>query len=166
MGNLEANGAFGDTFPLVSKGRYVSAFRRLLNIVGCIFIIPFFYLATVQSLFPMTMDMIINVILTEYNRFANERRRTSFQTKPNGSTRKELDDLETQSPTPKVNCMATIVGYREDPDLFFRALESYKSARGPSFILLGIDGDAAEDQEMVDVFNTVRCESPPDGLIG
>jgi hyaluronan synthase len=51
--------------------------------------------------------------------------------------------------------MATIVGYREDPDLFTRALDSYKTAAECRFVLVGVDGDDTPDMEMVDVFQGV-----------
>ena len=37
--------------------------------------------------------------------------------------------------------MAAIVGWREDPALYQRALESYRRARGCVFLLAGIDGE-------------------------
>jgi hyaluronan synthase len=51
--------------------------------------------------------------------------------------------------------MAAIVGYREDPDLFYRALESYKATEGLDFTLVGVDGDQAADMDMVRVFQMV-----------
>ena len=66
-------------------------------------------------------------------------------------------ELELLSPfSPQLDCMAAVVGWREDPALFTRALESYKTARGCMFLMVGIDGDEAQDQDMVDVFNLVR----------
>lgn len=52
-------------------------------------------------------------------------------------------------------CMAAIVGYREDPDLFARALDSYKTAAECRFVLVGVDGDDTPDMEMVRVFQQV-----------
>jgi hyaluronan synthase len=59
------------------------------------------------------------------------------------------------APPPRLDCMAAVVGWREDPGLFTRALESYRMTRGCSFLLVGIDGDEAPDHDMVDVFNKV-----------
>ncbi len=53
------------------------------------------------------------------------------------------------------DCMAAVVGWREDPALFTRALESYQRTRGCVFLLVGIDGDEVEDRDMVDVFDMV-----------
>ncbi|KAK7402900.1 hypothetical protein QQX98_011350 [Neonectria punicea] len=162
MGYFAANGSTVEKpAPTTPRGRHVSVLRQLINVIGCIFIIPVFYLATVQSLYPMTMDMLINIMLTEYNRFSNEGRRLSFYSTSNGSPRQNNGtvrgkaDLEMQKPPSKLNCMVAVVGYREDPELFTRALESYKSARGHSFMIIGIDGDDAEDQDMADVFDKV-----------
>ena len=51
--------------------------------------------------------------------------------------------------------MAAIVGYREDPELFARALDSYKTAAECRFVLVGVDGDDTPDMEMVRVFQEV-----------
>lgn len=169
MSNSETISNAVEAFTSVPRGRHVSVLRKLLNVTGCLFIIPAFYLATVQSLYPMTMDMLINIILTECNRFTNEGRRISFYSAQNGSLRRDdgpgrgKDDLEMQKPASKLGCIAAIVGHREDPELFTRALESYKAARGYAFMIVGIDGDDAEDQDMTDVFNKVglnRGNSP------
>ena len=42
--------------------------------------------------------------------------------------------------------------WREDPDLWRRCLESYKTASGWAFMVVGVDGDEADDQEMIDGF--------------
>lgn len=55
----------------------------------------------------------------------------------------------------KLDCMAAVVGWREDPALFTRALESYRMAKACTFLLVGIDGDEEADQDMVDVFHKV-----------
>ncbi|GLI73655.1 hypothetical protein PoHVEF18_001875 [Penicillium ochrochloron] len=54
--------------------------------------------------------------------------------------------------------MAAIVGYREDPELFARALDSYKTAAECRFVLVGVDGDETPDMEMVRVFQEVFPE--------
>lgn len=58
----------------------------------------------------------------------------------------------------RLDCISAVVGYREDPILFKKALESYIKAQDCcKFILVCIDGDAVEDQEMINVFRNV-CE--------
>lgn len=51
--------------------------------------------------------------------------------------------------------IAQVVGWKEDPELFSRALASYQTAEGLRFLLVGVDGDLTEDMEMVDVFQKV-----------
>ncbi|KAH7178917.1 hypothetical protein DER46DRAFT_622454 [Fusarium sp. MPI-SDFR-AT-0072] len=105
----------------------------------------------------MTIDILLGIILTECNRFANEGRRISFystlqrEDSPEGGK----SSFSTHSSAPKLDCLSAVVGYREDPALFTRALESYKVARGQAFMLVGIDGNDAEDQDMVNVFKKV-----------
>ena len=142
-----------------------SARRRLFNILGCILVVPAVCLLTVQSLYPMTLDLLVSIILAEYNRFANERRRMPTRLVPKGLTERdgctyidEKQDPEMLTTPTKNDCVAAVVGYREDPVLFTQALESYNAARGHVFMCVGIDGDTEEDQEMVDVFNEVGTE--------
>ncbi|KAJ5232216.1 hypothetical protein N7468_005172 [Penicillium chermesinum] len=56
--------------------------------------------------------------------------------------------------------MAAIVGYREDPELFARALGSYKSVKECRFVLVGVDGNEVPDMEMVQVFQNVSLSLP------
>ncbi|EXL93784.1 hypothetical protein NOF04DRAFT_13489 [Fusarium oxysporum II5] len=105
----------------------------------------------------MTIDILLGIILTESNRFANEGRRISFYStlQRENSPKGREANFSTQSSNVKLNCLSAVVGYREDTALFTRALESYKAARGQDFMLVGIDGNNAEDQDMVDVFQRV-----------
>ncbi|KAF4343934.1 alfa-L-rhamnosidase [Fusarium beomiforme] len=108
------------------------------------------------------MDLLITIILTEFNRFVNEGRRISFysakpvspQRDSSGTIRANVEMHKPQTAS-KLDCLVAVVGYREDPKLFSRALESYKTARGHAFTVVGIDGDDEEDQDMVDVFDKV-----------
>ncbi|KAH7211372.1 hypothetical protein DER44DRAFT_807366 [Fusarium oxysporum] len=114
-------------FISVPRGRDLSISRQLLNLAGCLLIIPAFYLTTIQTLYPMTIDILLGIILTESNRFANEGRRT---------VQRGGGIFSTQSNTMNLDCLSTVVGYREDTTLFTRALESYKAARGQAFMLV------------------------------
>ncbi|RBA13430.1 hypothetical protein FPRO05_02224 [Fusarium proliferatum] len=128
-------------FTNVSQGRHLSILKQLLNFTGCLMIIPAFYLATIQTLYPMTIDILFGIILTECNRFANERRRISFYStfqRENNLKRQNLGFMMKETVT-KLDCLSAVVGYREDPALFTRALESYKAAHGQAFMLVGID---------------------------
>lgn len=143
-----------------TRGRAISSFRQLLNFLGCLAILPCFYLIVGRSRYPMTLDILFSIFLTEFNRYANEGRRSRFSSHQT-DTGAVYDTEKAPAPTEHgvlagAETMAAVVGYREDPALFTRALESYKSARGCVFTLVSIDGDAAEDLEMMRVFCKVR----------
>ena len=71
--------------------------------------------------------------------------------------RKCEDDLaEHTLPLESTAALAAVVGYREEPGLFARALNSYKTCPSLRFLVVGVDGDDAEDMEMVEVFREVR----------
>lgn len=115
---------------------------------------------TVSSHYPITLDMLLTIILAELNRFFNQQRREKLQAlndQDESPVREKEDwlkwELNVEKAAPRLDCMAAVVGWREDPDLFSRALESYKATEGCTFLLVGVDGDEAEDQDMVDVFN-------------
>ncbi|RFU74084.1 glycosyltransferase family 2 [Trichoderma arundinaceum] len=156
---------------ITTKGRHVSWFRMLLNIIGCLISIPGYWAVTVHCHYPVTLDLILTILLTELNRLVNEGRRLQFYEEESPEPlllprdensddgiydEKKVGFLETQiAPQSRLDCMAAVVGWREDPALFTRALESYKNARHCAFMLVGIDGDEALDHDMVDVFNNV-----------
>ncbi|KAK0739421.1 hypothetical protein B0T21DRAFT_284158 [Apiosordaria backusii] len=153
----------------VIQGHPPSTSRLLLNLLGCLLSIPIYYFSTVHSRYPVTLDIVITIALTELNRYIVEGRRQDFarsqQIQSHG--RHSFDEkeewsslhLETQPSAPSAECMAAVVGWREDPSLYARALESYKSARTCTFFLAGIDGDEKEDQDMVNVFCQVFPEN-------
>ncbi len=159
-----------DTMPLekessfdvswAARGRHVSWCRQILNLLCCALSLPVYFILTVSTHYPITLDLLMTIILAELNRFFNERRRQKFydmEVDEQGQLPDENDlkkrDLELQTAPPRVDCMAAVVGWREDPALFARAMESYKSALGCVFLLVGIDGDEPEDQEMARVFH-------------
>ncbi|KAI1843926.1 hypothetical protein JX266_009982 [Neoarthrinium moseri] len=59
---------------------------------------------------------------------------------------------------PGSDCMAAIIGYREDEETFNQALKSYLQAANCRFVLVGIDGDDNEDQYMFEIFQKVFPE--------
>ncbi|KAH6604305.1 glycosyltransferase family 2 [Trichoderma cornu-damae] len=158
---------------IVTKGRHTSWFRVLLNVIGGLVSIPAYWAFTVHCRYPVTLDLLLTILLTELNRLVNHGRRVRFyeeecprppqpprdETNGNGNgvyDEKKASLLEAQSvPRSRLDSMAAVVGWREDPALFTRALESYKSARHCTFMLVGIDGDDAADDDMVDVFKRV-----------
>ena len=150
-------GAFG--------GPRVCRVRQCLNVIGCALVLPWYYLTTAQTRFPVTLDILLTIALTELNRYMIEGRRIAFlDQRPfdgKGQSLEEKRDredlyLESQQATPSLDCLAAVVGWREDPSLYRRALESYKSSTTCVFLLAGIDGDEEQDQEMVAVFSKVR----------
>lgn len=143
------------------RGQHVSWLRKVVNILGCLMAFPIYWIMTVNCRYPVTLDLACTILLAELNRFVNEGRRIGFyseQSRPRSKMDSEKLDLERQSASPRLDCVAAVVGWREDPTLFTQALESYKVARHCSFMLVGIDGDEEEDQDMARVFNKVRHE--------
>ncbi len=143
--------------------RRVPAFRQFLNVIGCGLAIPLYYLTTAHSRFPVTLDIILTIVLTELNRYVIEGRRMSFlgverRAEQHISQEKEGGEavhLEGQPVTARLECLAAVVGWREDPSLYSRALESYKSSRTCAFLIAGIDGDETQDLDMVKAFSKV-----------
>jgi hyaluronan synthase len=137
------------------QGPDVSRFRQFLNFLGCILVLPIYSIITGYTRHPLTLDVLLTIFAAEYNRYTNETRRQQLQ----GSSRTVQDpEKATYLPTATdraTECMAAIVGYREDPELFARALDSYKLASECRFVLVGVDGDDVPDMEMVRVFQNV-----------
>ncbi|KAH6699051.1 nucleotide-diphospho-sugar transferase [Leptodontidium sp. 2 PMI_412] len=48
--------------------------------------------------------------------------------------------------------IATVVGWREDKDLYRKCLESFANDQSCGPLIAGIDGDTAEDEDMVKIF--------------
>ncbi len=158
-----------NAFGLISaastaRGKHVSWWRQAINLFCCALSLPLYFVMTVSSDYPITLDMLTTIMLAELNRFFNEQRRQRFYCKGRSGqdqssediNLEKKEDIRLQRTPPGLDCIAAVVGWREDPSLFARAMESYKSARGCAFLLVGIDGDEAEDQEMVNVFLRVR----------
>ena len=150
----------------VSAPRQVSLLRKVANIAGCLLCLPLYWVATVHCRWPVTLDLVITILLTELTRYTNEGRRMAYyQGESLSPVVMEKADPEKaalgldvlSSSTPRMDCIAAVVGWREDPALFTRALQSYKTAKGVAFLLVGIDGDEVQDQDMVDVFDAVSC---------
>lgn len=55
--------------------------------------------------------------------------------------------------------IATVVGWREDKDLYRKCLESFANDQSCGPLIAGIDGDTAEDEDMVKIFLSVRLIS-------
>jgi hyaluronan synthase len=144
----------------------VSRSGKIYNFIGCLVAAALYCYTTLYwSDYLYTFDTIITVYLAEQCGWDNERVRRSSQ-RPEG----EKSDVHSclsvaekgeyyihpeRSSKFELGCIAAIVGYREDPAIFTKALESYMNVEGCQFVLTCIDGNEAEDQVMVDVFRKV-----------
>lgn len=137
------------------RGPDVSLFRQFLNLLGCILVVPLYLFITHFTRHPATLDILMTIFSAEYNRFANESRRRQLKAPSHAVQDPENACYRLTDAKKATECMATIVGYREDPDLFARALGSYKTAAECRFVLVGVDGDDTPDMEMVHVFEGV-----------
>ncbi|KAL5355604.1 hypothetical protein BJX96DRAFT_141544 [Aspergillus floccosus] len=142
------------------RGPDVPLFRQVLNLLGCLIILPMYYVMTAYTRHPLTLDILVTIFAAELNRFCNERRRRRLYRLDGASSthdaEKAMQAMVHSDLGPE--CIAAIVGFREDPELFARCLESYKPARECRFVLVGVDGDAAPDMEMIQVFQKVFPE--------
>ncbi|KAL4894855.1 hypothetical protein BDV59DRAFT_175090 [Aspergillus ambiguus] len=147
------------------RGPDVSLFRQVLNLLGCLIILPMYYVMTAYTRHPLTLDILLTIFSAEWNRFSNENRRRRLYrldaSSPKKDEEKAIQAFVNYDLGPE--CMAAIVGFREDPELFSRCLESYKSARECRFVLVGIDGDEDPDMEMIRVFQKAYVN--PDSAI-
>ena len=61
-----------------TTGHRISAFRQFINVLGCGLAIPLYYLTTAHSRFPVTLDILITIALTELSRYVIEGQRMAF----------------------------------------------------------------------------------------
>lgn len=140
------------------RGPEVSRFRQVLNLLGCLVVLPIYSVITGYARHPLTLDILLTIFSAEFNRFMNEGRRQKLQDVPQKSQDLEKASMLPSSTNEGAECMATIVGYREDPELFARALDSYKNIPECRLVLVGVDGDDVPDMEMIRVFQQVYRE--------
>ncbi|KAH6613120.1 hypothetical protein C7974DRAFT_368899, partial [Boeremia exigua] len=141
----------------------VTTFTKVYNLIGCVVAtVLYFYLTLYWSDYLYTFDTILTVYLAEYCGWANERVRKHGQRYQQEKSEIPLDlnmaEKGEHGMHPKklhLGCIAAIVGYREDPDIFKKALESYLDAEGCQFVLTCIDGNEPKDDDMVDIFRKV-----------
>lgn len=137
------------------SGPEVSRFRQFLNFLGCLIVLPIYSIITGYTRHPLTIDILLTIFAAEYNRYSNDRRRRQLKSPPRPTYDLEKAGHLLGNEPSSTECMAAIVGYREDPDLFARALESYKNVKECRFVLVGVDGNDVPDMEMVQVFQKV-----------
>ncbi|KAF7562262.1 hypothetical protein G7046_g1868 [Stylonectria norvegica] len=150
-----------DMAPDAKVGCHVSWLRKFGNFLGCLLAFPIYWQMTARCRYPVTLDLVLTIALAELNRFLNEGRRLQFYQQDATVSEKvapEKIDMEQQETTANLDCVAAVVGWREDPALFARALQSYKRASNCVFLLVGVDGDELPDQDMVGVFENIYPE--------
>jgi hyaluronan synthase len=124
--------------------------HQLLNVVLCVVIFAFIwmYFRRYVAAFPITIESIWQISLAEVNRRKNIRRIQRIE---------PVADEETGMGEKRaiVRHMASVVGYREEPVLFKKCLDSYHNSPGLEIMLVGIDGDHEDDMEMVRIAEEV-----------
>ena len=157
------------SFPKPETRVLVTRPEKIYNFIGCLVAAALYCYTTLYwSDYLYTFDTIITVYLAEQCGWDNERVRRSIQKQEGkkGNIHSSLSVAEKgehytrsdRSSELEYGCIAAIVGYREDPIIFTKALQSYKDAEGCQFVLTCIDGNEAEDQVMVEIFRKV-CRS-------
>ena len=145
----------------------VSNFEKCCNFFGCIAASAIYFYLLFYSNHLWTIDTTVSILLAEYCGWSNEKLRAKSTRKEHLKNVKDHDlSLAEKGDyfatldsflNCKLDCIAAIVGYREDPIIFTKALESYLQADACRFVLACIDGNDLEDQGMVDVFQKVCC---------
>ncbi|KAM3069290.1 hypothetical protein ACMFMG_010797 [Clarireedia jacksonii] len=128
--------------------------RQIFNTILCVtvFFIVFRYLRRYVSFFPVTIESIWQIGLAEINRRKNvERVRKLEQSLSQADVEKGIQEKGDVA----ARCLASVVGYREEANLWRRALQSYLDSPGLEIMLIGIDGDHDGDMEMVSVAQQV-----------
>lgn len=128
--------------------------RQVLNAVLCLAIFAVVFLCFRQSIFifPITCESILQISLAEINRRKNIRRIRLLEGKL--SLTDEENGIKEKSES-AVRYIASMVGYREEPNLFRKCLQSYRGSPGLEIMMVGIDGDHDGDMEMVRITEEV-----------
>ncbi|QSZ29540.1 hypothetical protein DSL72_004055 [Monilinia vaccinii-corymbosi] len=128
--------------------------RQIFNSILCVvvFFSFFLYFKKFVTVAPITVESIWQISLAEINRRKNVERvkkleqKLSLEDVEKGARRKE--DVAAR-------CIASVVGYREEANLWRRCLQSYHNSPGLEIMLIGIDGDHQGDMEMISVAQQV-----------
>lgn len=139
---------------------YVSPVEHCVNFLSCCAAALVLYYVLCFSQAPLTLDILLTIFFAELNRWNNDKRQSQLATLKKEHAQRYMAKTPAvaapeDAPIPALDCIVTVVGYREDPELYKAALKSYLTASNCRFILACIDGDAEEDQEMAKVFQTV-----------
>jgi hyaluronan synthase len=117
-----------------------------LCFLGAAFV--FVYFRRIVYAFPITIESVWQIGLAEVNHRRSKRRVEFLE----AGVDAEWGNLGKRSPT---RCIGSVVGYREDSDLFRKCLESYRHCAGLEIMLVGIDGNEAPDMEMANIARSV-----------
>lgn len=133
--------------------------RQILNSILCVvtFFFIFRYFRRFVTFAPITFESIWQISLAEINRRKNVERVKQLEQKLS------LQDAEKGVQTKDdvaARCIASVVGYREEANLWRRCLQSYHNSPGLDIMLIGIDGDHDGDMEMVSVAQQVCIPYP------
>lgn len=123
--------------------------KLILNsILGIVFFIFSFCVIRkkTSSFLPLTLDTLWQILLTDISRQKSKRALTRLKAKV---ANHDPEKACMRSSAAGVPYLVSIVGYREEDQLFRRCLETYKTCSGLTTIMVGIDGNEAEDMEMV-----------------
>ncbi|THV51028.1 hypothetical protein BGAL_0126g00180 [Botrytis galanthina] len=131
-----------------------SLHRQIFNGILCVvtFFLIFRYFRRYVTFAPITFESIWQISLAEINRSKNVERVKQLEQKLS------LQDAEKGVQTKDdvaAKCIASVVGYREEANLWRRCLQSYHNSPGLEIMLIGIDGDHDGDMEMVSVAQEV-----------
>ncbi|KAK7706840.1 hypothetical protein SLS57_009511 [Botryosphaeria dothidea] len=134
--------------PKPTLGKLV--FNSLAGFLLC-FLFIFEFRRRAAHFYPLTLDTLLSIILTEISRRKSKRSLQQLQHRLDEQSLDGEAGLDRKKPNKAgVPYIVSVVGYREDSALFRRALASYSSCTGVATMLVGIDGDEAdEDAEMV-----------------
>lgn len=106
--------------------------------------------------FPLLIEGVLQIILSEVNHRKQTRRYRQFEQQ--GQDCEGLGEEASR----RTECVGAVIGYREDPVIFRKCLESYRddSSCAVSVLVVGIDGNEAEDLQMIGTVEKV-CRSLP-----
>ncbi|KAK7730065.1 hypothetical protein SLS57_001725 [Botryosphaeria dothidea] len=95
--------------------------------------------------FPLLIEGVLQIFFSELNHHKQHRRYQRFEEQSN-----DVEELGEKA-VARTECVGAVIGYREDPNLFRKCLESYRddASRTVRVLVIGIDGNDDEDMKMV-----------------
>lgn len=107
--------------------------------------------------FPLLIEGVLQIIFSEVNRRKQARRYRQYEQQS-----QDVEELGEEA-SRRTECVGAVIGYREDPAIFRRCLESYRddTSRAARVLVVGIDGNEAEDMQMIAMAEKVRLLLAP-----